>query len=64
MNLIAEITHSDLARLAQRVSTLESFQNQTLVFIIAATFFSGLAIGFIAAKYFHKEQKKEKTYKW
>jgi hypothetical protein len=53
------VTYSDIAKLSQRIAQLEDFQNQTLIFIILATFASGLALGFIWAKYLQKPETKK-----
>ncbi len=56
-------SHSDFTSLSQRVAQLEDFQNQTLIFLLLVTFLAGLALGFIWAKYFHKDESK-KQFKW
>ena len=55
-------TYTDFSNLTQRVRTLEDFQNQTMILVILAALAVGLAIGFIFAKYFHKEPQR--TSKW
>lgn len=51
---------SDYAQFASRISSLESAYNQTLIGIFVCSMLAGFAIGFIYAKYFHKETKPNK----